>query len=136
MFWQFGAISKLLSFPQLLWPVSMLTVICASSEVWEAARTLVKRPRKVSLPWSLYIFHSYFLREEKYHWLKNRKVKKQLSWPHLEAVEFKCQWCFDNKVLIFFRFNHNSYNFLKCDWCINSHILLKLICKVIIGQLW
>ena len=103
-------------------------------------------PEKISLPWSLYIFHSYFAWAKKNtidwkieKWRKLSTVPTEsveTSWPHLEAVEFKCQWCFDNKVLIFFWFNHNNYNFLKCDWCINSHtcILLKLICKVVIGQ--
>ena len=30
--------------------------------------------------------------------------------------------------------NRSNYNFLKCDWCINYCTLLKLVCKVVIGQ--
>ena len=30
--------------------------------------------------------------------------------------------------------NRSNYNFLKCDWCINCRTLLKLVCKVVIGQ--
>jgi len=38
-------------------------------------------------------------------------------------------------ALLYYLTNHNNYNILKCEWCINWCILLKLICKVVIGQL-